>query len=281
LIEEVFMLWKDEILEKKANAASAEEVAALEAKLKACADHASQSAKKVMARCGAASGQGLRDMCFHEWNAYHQEYLKNKEFEDRVKESEQRVAAFMKGKSQEAQNLLNKMSGASDMGLLHNVVKAWYEVYLEEKKINEFAEQMNGAQGRLGGFGERNKKSAKNAMERAHEHQQTMIYLQVWGAWRIETQMEKMLKHHQGRIDGKRQQLLGVQQMFRNFAQQLESNISAGQDSNRDLAAGVPQSYKKQYVRGMTKTEGTTSLPDIHAGRGGSGASRSTATNAR
>jgi len=38
-------------------------------------DHQAASAKKVLARCGAASEQGLRDMCFHEWLAFHQEYL--------------------------------------------------------------------------------------------------------------------------------------------------------------------------------------------------------------
>ena len=50
-------------------------------------------------------------------------------------------------------------------------------------------------------------------MERAHEHQLTMLYLKVWGAWRLEVRMEKMLRAHQARIEGKRSQLLGVQSM--------------------------------------------------------------------
>merc|ERR1719498_2052230 len=143
LIEEVFMLWKDEVIEKKANLASAEEVAALEAKLKACADHASQSAKKVMARCGAASGQGLRDMCFHEWLNFHQEYLKNKELEDAVKAEEKRIADFMKSHSENAKGLLNNMHAATNSGLLHEVLNAWLEWYKEEKAIAEHAEILN------------------------------------------------------------------------------------------------------------------------------------------
>merc|ERR1719398_27437 len=39
LIQEVFDAWRDDILEAKGNLASAAEVAALEAKLKAAADH--------------------------------------------------------------------------------------------------------------------------------------------------------------------------------------------------------------------------------------------------
>merc|ERR1719174_1592543 len=103
---------------------------------------------------------------------------------------------------------------------------------------------MNGSQAKMNGFGSRNKNSAKSVMERAHEHNLTMLYLKVFGAWRLDTRMEVSLKKHQGRIDGKRQQLVSVQQMFRNFAKQLENNIQSGADSNRDLAAGPPPSKK-------------------------------------
>jgi len=189
LTQEVFTLWREEVDEKKGNLASIEKVKELEARLKSCQDHQSQSAKKVLARCGAASDIGLRDMCFHEWVSFHQDYLKNKEFEDQLKESEKRVAEFMKTKSAGAQSVLNNMSNASEAGLLHNVLSAWREYYLDEKRIAEFSEMMNGAQNKMGGFGSRNKKNAHSMMERAHEHQLTMLYLKVWGAWRLEVRM--------------------------------------------------------------------------------------------
>mmetsp|Transcript_22869 Transcript_22869/g.36554 ORF Transcript_22869/g.36554 Transcript_22869/m.36554 type:complete len:560 (-) Transcript_22869:227-1906(-) len=273
LQEEIFKLWWEEVEEKKGNIATADQVREMEARLKACMDHQAQSAKKVLARCGAASEQGLRDMCFHEWLNFHQEYLKNKEFEDKVKEEEKRIAEFMKTKSAGAQSVLNKMSNASDSGLLHNVLVAWCEYYKDEKRAAEYAEKMDAASFKFGEFGERNKRGARGVMDRAHEHQITMLYLKVWGAWKLETRVEQILKLNQGRIDGKRQQLLGVQSMFRNFAVQLENNIAQGADSNRDLAMGPPPTYKKQYVRGMTRTEQTVSLPDIHS-KPGSNAGR-------
>jgi len=232
LVGEVFQLWVEDIAEMKANLASSAAVAELEAKLAAMTGDASEKAKRVMARCGAASGQGLRDMCWNEWKNYFQEYLKNKAMEDAVKEEEKRIAEFLKSHSDNAKGLLSNMAAATDSGLLHEVLTAWYEVYKEEKQINEYAEFMNQTNGRFGAFGDRNKKGAKGVMDRAHEHQSTMLYLKVFGAWRLDTQIEKMLKAHQGRIDGKRQQLVGVQQMFRNFAKQLESNIQSG-DSGR------------------------------------------------
>merc|ERR1719460_843464 len=159
------MLWADEIIEKKANAANAAEVEAMEERLKACADQQAANAKKVLARCGAASEQGLRDMCFHEWCTFHQEYLKNKELEDAVKAEEKRIAEFMKSHSENAQGLLNNMHAATNTGLLHEVLTAWVEVVKEEKAANEFAEFMNQQHGKLTAFGDRNKAGAKSVME--------------------------------------------------------------------------------------------------------------------
>merc|ERR1711862_1011055 len=99
-------------------------------------------------------------------------------------------------------------------------------------------------------------------MERAHEHGITMLYLKVWGAWSLMVKVEQALRQHGFKIDAKREQLLGVQQMFRNFAMQLESSIRSSQESDDvDLSKGVPNKYKKQ----LNKNEGTSSLPDIHA----------------
>merc|ERR1719313_1438910 len=147
---------------------------------------------------------------------------------------------------------------------------AWYEHYKDEKQINEYAEIMNGANSKFGAFGDRNKKGAKSVMERAHAHGLTMLYLKVFGAWRLDYHIEKHMKKHQERIDGKRQQLVSVQQMFRNFAKQLESNIQSGADSSRDLAMGPPSKYKS---RGMQKSDGSVSLPDINAKPGSAGGS--------
>jgi len=63
---------------------------------------------------------------------------------------------------------------------------------------------------------------------------------------------------YRAKIEAKKQQLYGVQQMFRQFAAQLEAGMKE-QDSARDL-------YKKR-TKTMTKNDATVSLPDIHSGR--------------
>jgi len=268
LLQDVFTIWFDDINEAKMNLAQAADVAAMEEKLKNCADQASANAKKVLARCGAASEQGLRDMCFHEWRAWHLEYLKNLVEEEAVKEEEKRIADFMKKHSENAQGLLNTMHAATDSGLIHETFTAWADFYKEEKQINAYAEVMNGANGKLGEFGNKNKKSATSVMQRAHEHGLTMLYLKIFGAWKQDTTIEKLLKVHQKRIDGKRQQLVGVQQMFRNFAKPRETTTPSGADRHRDVRSGYESTAAK---KDMQKNDGSVSLPDIHSKPGSAG----------
>merc|ERR1719217_546851 len=98
-----------------------------------------------------------------------------------------------------------------------------------------------------------------------------MLCLKIFGTWRLHVRQEQLVFKHQERIDGKRQQLVSVQQMFRNFAKQLESNIQSGADSNRDLAAGPPPSKKGNRKSLEKGGEGSVSLPDIHSKPGSSG----------
>jgi hypothetical protein len=203
--------------------------------------------------------------------------MKNKEMEDAVKAEEKKIAEFMKTHSENAKGLLNSMHAATNTGLLHEVLTAWYEIYKEEKLIAEHAEKLSMKNSKFGAFGDRNKKGAKSVMERAHEHNIMMLYLKVWGAWRLDFQVEKVLRKHQNRIDGKRQQLVSVQQMFRNFAKQLESNIQAGND-DMDLRGDVQPGFLQKRASCPSNADarkkggdGSVSLPDIHSKPGSAG----------
>merc|ERR1719446_839223 len=114
-----------------------------------------------------------------------------------------------------------------------------------EKNMNKFS-NMTG----------RNSDSARSVMERARKHQEEMVYRKHWNAWRIDAKLSKLMTEHQSKIDAKKQQLHGVQTLFRQFAAQLENNLK-DQDSAREL-------YKRRTKTSMSKGGGSTSLPDIH-----------------
>merc|ERR1719160_2352417 len=106
-----------------------------------------------MTRMSAGSDEALLGMCVQSWVSFIADYKKNKDMEDQVKAAEQRVAAFMKSKADNAKGVLDRMSGASNTGLLHSVLQGWQNIVAEEKQAKQMEEMMSGAGGRLGRFG--------------------------------------------------------------------------------------------------------------------------------
>merc|ERR1719155_19038 len=116
-MQEVFVLWRDDVEAAKFEIRQAADIEAMEKRLRECQDHQAESAKKLMVRIGAGSEKGLRDMCFHEWVTFHMEYMKNKALEDAVKEEERRIKEFMNAHKENAQSILNTMHAATAQGL--------------------------------------------------------------------------------------------------------------------------------------------------------------------
>lgn len=266
LIQECFKTFKDLLEEKKWNAENAAKVAELEAKIAATAASQKEGQMKLMMRMGSDNDTNITMAALQAWIQFSVEYKKDKETEDRVKAAEQEVQAFLKGKSDSAKQLLNKMSSGTDSGLVTMVWQAWVQLHEEEKQQREMEDILNNSAGRFGAFSDRNADSAKKAMSKATYHVEYMCYLRTFNAWRLEAKTEKTYGAFQGKIDAKKQQLMGVQQMFRNFAQQLESGLKDGADSGRDLRDGPPAHWRMKR-----NEQGSVSLPDIHAKQRGPG----------
>jgi hypothetical protein len=94
--------------------------------------HSDQSAKskKVMSRMSAGSDQGLLTMCLAAWVQFIAEYNKNRAFEDAVKAEEKKIAEFMKSHNESSKSVLNRMSAATDSGLVQSCFKAWVDFFL-------------------------------------------------------------------------------------------------------------------------------------------------------
>merc|ERR1712173_89675 len=93
-------------------------------------------------------------------------------------------------------------------------------------------------------------------MERAKVHMDNMLLLKCMNTWKMEAHIEKELRLNHCKMDAKRSQLIQVQHMFRQFANELERGLRDG-DSARDYGTN-------RSKRSLTKSEGTVSLPDIH-----------------
>mmetsp|Transcript_99584 Transcript_99584/g.316106 ORF Transcript_99584/g.316106 Transcript_99584/m.316106 type:complete len:584 (+) Transcript_99584:72-1823(+) len=258
VVREIWQTWVIEVKEAKERIESAGQIREMEEKLGKMQSSQSENVKKVMMRMNADTEFTLLGMVFQAFVSFHLEYAKNKEMEDQVKHSEQKIAQFMASQSKGAKSVLSKMGGATDSGLVRQVFTSWKEKWDEARKEAELEAVLNSHESRLKSFSSGRKEGNMNAMDRARYHTEIGFTLRLWAAWKMYVKLESSTGHYKAKIDGKKSQLLGVQQMFRRFATELESNFRAGGDTTRDIRDGPP------VGRRLQKSEGSVSLPDIN-----------------
>merc|ERR1719272_1187136 len=265
LIAEVFGFLCKEPLQRKADEEAEAKMEQIQRKMAEMSGKNKDNAKAVLMRNLASSATQMADVCIEAWKKWLEEYKKDKESEDAVKLAEQRVADFMKSKSEGAKGIIDKMNAATDSGLCEHIMSTWVQNFKDEKKAQEMEAIMNGANNKFGAFAERNKQGAMSAGQKATAVKEYGLVIHSMLLWTEVTKVERMLRYYQNRVEGKKHQLQGLQTMFRNFAAQLETGLKEG--TPRDAAA-IKGGSKK-----LNKTEGTVSLPNIHkegSGRKGS-----------
>ena len=89
-------------------------------------------------------------------------------------------------------------------------------------------------------FGNKNKMSGMSVMERQAYFVDQMLLLRCFNALRLEGRTSAAMAGYHAKIDAKRQQLMGVQQMFRTFALELESGLKQGENSSRGDRKAAP-----------------------------------------
>jgi len=263
LLAEVFGFLCKESRQRMDDDAAASKLAEIEAKMSAHGAKNKDNAKAVLRRNLASNDRQFMDVCFECWKTFIVEYRKVKETEDAVKEAEAKVAAFMKNKSEGAKGIIDKMNAATDSGLVEHVMSTWVQYKLDEKKAKEMEDMLNGNNDRFASFGARNKAGAMSAGQKATDVQNYGLVNHAMILWIEVTKVERLLRYYETRVTGKKQQLQGLQGMFRNFAAQLETGLKEG--TPRDAAA-----LKDGKSRKLSKSDNTVSLPNIHQKQSGS-----------
>jgi len=262
LVQECFKILHADVEEKKMDKENDGAVRDIEAKLAAYASSQAENTKKVMARMSAGSDDAMKNLCLQAWISFCAEYRKDKEQEDAVKKAEQDIQKFLKSKSENAIGVLDRMSDGNDTALLSTVLGSWTTLYLEEKKSNEMAELLNGGSSKFGSFRDRNAGNAQSAMARQTQYIEHMLYLRCINAWRLHTQLEKVISAFGDPIDVKKKQLKEVQNLFQSFATRLDDGLKDGTPRDPQGKCSLNMSDGK-ISRKLVKNEHTCSLPDL------------------
>uniref|UniRef100_A0A7S2C6A0 Uncharacterized protein n=1 Tax=Alexandrium andersonii TaxID=327968 RepID=A0A7S2C6A0_9DINO len=203
---------------------------------------------------GADKDATLTNLAWTAWVKFSEDYKKDKEFEDQVKQTEAAMNEFLKKKKEDAKTVLDRMNGATDSGLTAMCIQAWYSLINDNKKARELEEKMMNSEGRFGALKMRQKGNAMNVQGRVNEQIKANLLYRCIQEWKIETRAALAVKGLGSKVDKKRQQLKGIEHLFKKFAQQLDEglgNIEEQPDSTR-------------RTKGLTKDPHTVSLPSIH-----------------
>jgi len=212
----------------KQRKASEEEAAGLRAQLSEFANTSAANAKKVMARMGAGNDEAVKGMVFAAWQDYVVQYKKDKEMNDAVKASEQQVKAFMAKQKSGAAGVLQRMQGASESGLISNAFQGWATLLQEAKAQEEMSNRMAQKAGKIGDFNSRNKAGAMNATQKVAYLQDLQFLLWAFTVMKREIKVERAKRYFKEKNDKKKQDLIGVKGLFKNFASELETNLKKG-----------------------------------------------------
>jgi len=228
LLHTCFDAFVAEIQVKKDKEAQDLEMAELNAKMATFSKEQAAKSKKVLSRMNDGSDAGLLEMCLQAWIQFIADYNKNREFEDAVKKEEQKLKEFMKKQNAGASAVLNRMSQSTDTGLVQQCFQGWVDVYAEQKKANELQDILNSGSGRFSEFSSRNKAGAKGAMDRAAELTEQGALIVIFKLWLKEVKIDRMRRWAKDKNVKKKNQLLGVKGLFKNFANELEAGLKEG-----------------------------------------------------
>merc|ERR1719330_577627 len=260
LMADALKYWRDEVKEEKEKLHSADKVKALEEKLANMKRNQAANTKSVILKMNSDGEYALVSLVFSAFKTFHEDYQKNKAMESQVLEAERKIHKFKKAKSESANKIMSKMTGATDSGLIMQSFGGWKEVWEDAQKEAAMEEILNEHQSKMSAFNSRNKANGHHVMDRARQQTEYAVLIRALGAWRLDARMEATLRLFHAKIEAKRSQLVGVQHMFRRFANELEGNLKASADTSRDFLRDAPPPGKK-----MHKNEGSVSLPDINA----------------
>merc|ERR1712183_591857 len=94
--------------------------------------------------------------------------------------------------------------------------------------MGEMKDMMNSNSAKFSSFSNRNKASAKKGMSRSAELTELGTFTVIFKLWLKEVKVERMRRWAKDKNIKKKNQLLGVKGLFRNFANELEAGLKEG-----------------------------------------------------
>eukprot|EP00933_Yihiella_yeosuensis_P022194 TRINITY_DN17474_c0_g1_i1.p1 TRINITY_DN17474_c0_g1~~TRINITY_DN17474_c0_g1_i1.p1 ORF type:complete len:434 (+),score=102.83 TRINITY_DN17474_c0_g1_i1:92-1393(+) len=266
LLPEMFDLWSRTVKEIKEEADAAKKVAELEAQLAANKSDCARKCMEAMRKMAGANDEEAVISAFESWKDATLEFRYEKEMQRLEQDAEDRLQAAMQAKSAVMRKvMLVALGKQSPEETKSQAFSDWKQMTLDAKEEARLQQEVESKSALLSAFGAERKASGQNLAEKAMYVVDVYATMRAFYAWRSDYEMTSKMKVYAAKIEAKRQQLVGVHQMFRSFATQLETGLKS---EYSEKAKKKPQHRSKhdaiEQPKRLSRTEGSLSLPDIH-----------------
>jgi len=167
-----------------------------------------------------------KTMCFQGWTKALADIKAENAMAEAVAAQQKALEEHLEKASAEARQVVSRMFGSGDKGLLMMVRQMWNDLYIQEKKEMEADEAMQRANESFSKLSAARKRTIKSVAERTNAWEQEMICYKIFQDWKTQAKLDRLIGYYGSKMDQKKHQLDAVQSMFKSFANQLESGIS-------------------------------------------------------
>lgn len=163
--------------------------------------------------------------CFQAFHETWQEAVQEQHIAVQVDLSQERMKEFMKRKSTIALRLMKEMCYATAAGFQQEVFSSWVTLVQQGHGERELQGLLQHQQQRIEVVRQRSRHNNHLLVEALEKQHRSDLQLEIFSLWRTFAGVESKVLGHKIKVDAKRQQLQGVQSLFRSFAAQLERQL--------------------------------------------------------
>lgn len=214
-----------EIIKKRETAREGEE---LMNKISAFSESAASNAQKVMSRMSAGNNTGLMTLAWQGWKQYLEEFKNDTELSKTLREKENAVAAFRRKQKEGAKCVLTNMTNSNNLTFQHNVFTAWWDFVKERKEKERVEHALNAKSSKLSNFQSKNKAAGMSASEKTAFLQDLQLVIYAMCQWKKDSKVSRIRRMGKEKDAKRKQELVGVKGMFKNFASELENSLQSG-----------------------------------------------------
>jgi len=225
------MQWKREVQFLKKEKESQEQLNQVLNRVYSTAKKQAEKATCVMTRRAKEREAELLSDVLIIWRFFLQEMQKEREFEEAVRQTEIKIQDHLQRKKEETTAIFDRMTVATQTGLLTSVLVAWQGVITEERKFHALEKEMVQADDEFKSLRAWRKQAVGNVQNKKIKMMDTSLLVLTMAAWCKETKENSTDKFYNHKVENKRKQLVAVQTLFKSFAQDLEEGLQVNDDS--------------------------------------------------